>query len=146
MPHDGFYETLELGRIVDDLKAVVERAEAGDLPQEAEHRGVAGGQAEHHPHHRLDTVEAVAGGGQAPLETPGHLGGAVVHHRLEQRILGGEPVEDRLLAYVEEAGEIVEGRGLEAAGPELRHGHGEDAIGGLPSFPRGHLPDGRQMR
>ncbi|HBO44918.1 MAG TPA: hypothetical protein DD670_13515 [Planctomycetaceae bacterium] len=30
MPHDGFFETIELGRILDDLKAVVERAEAGD--------------------------------------------------------------------------------------------------------------------
>ena len=58
------------------------------------------------------------------------LDGAPVDDRLEQDLLGREPVEDGLLADLEAGGQGVERRGLVAAGGEGGQGGVEDPLRG----------------
>ena len=66
----------------------------------------------------------------APHEASGHLVGAAIDDRVEQRLLRREPVEDRLLADPEVAGEVVERGAVVAAGAEGVHGGDQDPLVG----------------
>ena len=125
------------------------RAEPGDLPQEARASSGGGRRGGTSPHDRLDPAEPVARRRPAPRSSAaGHLVGAAVDDRVEQRLLRREPVEDRLLADAELAGQVVERRGLVARGCRRRRwrrrgcGRRSAAVTGRP---RATLPNGRQV-
>ena len=130
--HLGFEERrcpLDQRRQVSQQATRGGRTEASHFPQEPEHRRVPGGEPEHGAHHRLHPPEAVLGLLEGPHEPDRHLGGAAIHDRLEEHLLGGVPVQDRLLPDPELAGQVVERRAVVATGAEGVHGGAEDAIG-----------------
>ena len=89
---------------------------------------------------------------QRRLERGGEVGGAAGDHRLEQGVLGGEPVQDRLLGELELLGDGVERGRLVAPAGERGQGGVEDAVAGGGGAEMalveelGHLPNGRQNR
>ena len=92
-------------------RLAIGRAEPADLPQQPEQLRPAGGEAEHRPHQGLDAVAARARRGPGPASSAaGELGRRPVDHRLEQRLLRPEVVQDRLLAHAEPGGQAVERR------------------------------------
>ena len=122
-------------------------ARPAHLPDQAQQFGPAGGQAEHRAHHRLHPGPAGAGRGQRLLQGGRQLDGAPVDDRLEQDLLGREPVEDGLLADLEAGGQGVERRGVVAAGGERGQGGVQDPLGGgrprpTPADPPAGLPTG----
>ena len=111
------------------------RPEAGDLAEQTEEGRTPQGHPEHRSHHRIDAVPTTTGAVESVLERGGQLGGAPVDHRGEQRLLGGVPIEDRLLADTQLSGEGVEGGSVIATGAERLNGSVEDPVGGA------HAPD-----
>ena len=113
---------------------------------------MAGGEAEHRPHHGLDAAEAVVRPARAPrTRRRGDLVGAAVDHRLEQRLLGGEPVEDRLLADARARGPGRRARWRRSRGcrrrPWRRRGCGRRWARRRSAHRVSHvcLPNGRQV-
>ena len=104
------------------LGALHQRVEAGDelrrrrrpeprhLAEQAQQRRPACRQTKHLAHHRLDASPAIARASERALELEDQLVGAGVDHALQQRVLGREVVEDRLLAHAEAGGQRVERR------------------------------------
>ena len=127
------------------------RAETAGLAHHGEQRGVPSGHPEAGPHHRLDAQEARPCSGERPSDSSGDLVGHSVDHCRQQRLLGREPVQDRLLGQPQVAGQVVERRRLVAPSPEGAQRLVEDAVGGpaLCSYRSGppnsgHLPNGRR--
>ena len=54
------------------------------------------------------------------------LGGGVGEHGIDQLVLGGEPVQHRLLADPDDGSDLVERHGVDAACPEQLDGRLED--------------------
>ena len=93
-----------------------------------------GGQPEHRAHDRLDPVPALPRPWQRRLEGRRQVAGAPGDHRLQQGVLRGEPVEDRLLGELEPLGHGVERRRLVAPAGEGGQGGIEDAVTGRWSW------------
>ncbi len=59
-------------------------------------------------HDRLHAGEARSGLANGRLDGHGQLIGTPLQHGREQLVLGGEPVQDRLLAHSDRSGDVVE--------------------------------------
>ena len=111
---------------------------------------MAGGEAEHRPHHRLDPAEPVLGRRRGPATSrPRDLVGAAVDHRLEQHLLRREPVEDRLLADARarparSSSDVARSRGCRRRPSRRSRIRSSVGVAVIPALRHARLPNGRQ--
>ncbi len=130
----GVHLRIEVGdRPVDERLEVATQplgaglGEPAQLANESEQRRRAHGGAEHGHDDRVDAVERIVG--RRPhgcLDRRGELRGGVGEHGVDELVLGGEPVQHRLLAHPDDGGDLVERHGVDAASPEQLDGGLED--------------------
>jgi len=107
------------------------RRHPAQLAHQAEEGRTAHGQAEHGPHDGVDPIQrivsSVANGG---VDDHSDLAGRRLQHGVDELLLAGEPVQDRLLAHTDLGGDVVERHGVDATGAEALTGDGQDAVTG----------------
>ncbi len=123
--------------------------EPAQLANEAEQRRRPHGGAERGHDDRVDAVERIVGRrSHGRLDRRGQLGGGVGEHGIDELVLGGEPVQHRLLADPDDRSDLVERHGVDTASSEQLDGRLEDPRPrSARAQPRAHgrcLPFGRE--
>ena len=112
---------------------------------EPEHRRAPHGDAERCPDHRVDVGQwLVRRGAHRGVDDDAQLAGRCGQDGVDQLVLAGEPVQDRLLAHTDTGRDLVEGDAVDTAPAEQIERRGEDAFVGRPDAHGCCLPFGRE--
>ena len=111
--------------------------QTAQLAHESEHRRAPHGDPERRPDDRVHAGQRLVGRRpHGSVDDDAQLAGRRCQDGVDQLVLAGEPVQDRLLADTDGGGDLVEGDAIDAAAAEEIERRGEDALAGRPDASR----------